>query len=174
MPTVDDVRTVAQAIRQRSGHEFRADDDYISRPKSDGYRSHHLKLNFNGTRTQNHNGRRIEIQVRTRLRHSWATAVEAVGMFRGEHLKSHQGSDAWLRLFTLMSAEFALSEGCPVPPNVPDQATRILEIKALDKELKAIDTLENLSQAVRWTEEYVQPDDVVPKYYLIRYDNKTI
>jgi hypothetical protein len=130
-------------------------------------------LNFNGTRTQNHNGRRIEIQVRTRLQHSWATAVEAVGMFRGEHLKSHQGSDAWLRLFTLMSAEFALSEGCPVPPNVPDQATRILEIKALDKELTAIDTLENLSQAVRWTEEYVQPDDVVTKYYLIRYDNKT-
>ena len=60
-----------------------------------------------------YNGKRIELQVRTRLQHSWATAVEAVGLFRGEELKNHKGSEEWLRLFKLLSAEFAEAERCP-------------------------------------------------------------
>jgi Region found in RelA / SpoT proteins len=87
---------------------LREEDDYIARPKPDGYRSHHLMFNFRDRRNAGiHDGRRIEVQLRTRLQHSWATAVEAVGLFRGEDLKGNQGNPKWLRLFTLMSAEFA-------------------------------------------------------------------
>ena len=117
-----------------------------------------------------YNGRRIEIQIRTRLQHSWATAVEAIGLFRGENLKGNQGSAEWLRFFKLMSAEFAEAEGCPVPPDMRSHSVRVPEIKKLDKALEASATLDNLSHAVRWTEVSVLPREK-PTHFLIRYNN---
>jgi hypothetical protein len=112
------------------------------------------------------------VQIRSRLQHSWATTVEAVGLLRGEYLKGNKGSADWLRLFKLMSAEFADAEGCARPPDVPPQRERIAEIKALDRSLEATNTLENLSNAVRWTDMAVQ-SKVRPTYYLIKYENIT-
>ena len=86
----------------------------MDKPGSSGYRSHHLIFSF-FPRDEAENsfaGRLIEIQIRSRLQHSWASAVEAVGLYRGENLKAGIGSDEWLRLFELMSLEFAASEGC--------------------------------------------------------------
>jgi hypothetical protein len=60
-------------------------------------------------------------------------------------LKGNQGNPRWLRLFKLMSAEFAVAEGCPEPPDVPSQIARVAEIKALDIELGAIKTLDEIS-----------------------------
>ncbi|MBV8457910.1 MAG: RelA/SpoT domain-containing protein [Acetobacteraceae bacterium] len=94
--------------------------DYIVNPKNDGYRSHHLMLTYKGRGPLSvFTGRTIELQVRTRLQHSWATSIEAVGLFRREELKNNQGSADWLRLFKLMSAEFSEAECCPLPPDIP-------------------------------------------------------
>jgi hypothetical protein len=41
-----------------------------------------------------------------------------VGLFRGEELKSGKGSSEWLRLFAIMSAEFAEAEVVPLQLNV--------------------------------------------------------
>ena len=90
------------------------------------------------------NGRRIEVQIRTQLQHSWATAVEAIGMVRGEDLKGGEGNMEWLRLFELMSSEFAEIESCPLVPGTPDQPARRDEISCLNQKLKAVKTLENL------------------------------
>jgi Region found in RelA / SpoT proteins len=118
---IDDVRALTNILRERGRHELRDEDDYISRPKRDGYRSQHMMLNYRGRGAGKiYDDRRIEVQIRTRLQHSWATAVEAVGLLRGEDLKGNQGSPEWLRLFTLMSAEFAVLEGCPMPPGAPE------------------------------------------------------
>jgi hypothetical protein len=119
-----------------------------------------------------HDDRRIEVQIRTRLQHSWATAVEAVGLFRGEDLKGNQGSADWLRLFQLMSLEFAVAEGFPELRDVPPRHSRIAEIKELDQKLEAASTLQNMSYAVRWTDIAIQPGDKV-RYYLIEFDNAT-
>jgi hypothetical protein len=116
--------------------------------------------------------KRIEAQIRTRLQHAWATAVESVGLFRGEYLKGGIGNPQWLRLFLLMSAEFAMFEGCPEPPDVPPHNQRVSEIKALDKELEAATNLDKLSHAVRFTDTAVMPRNK-PTYYLIQYDNAT-
>jgi hypothetical protein len=170
---IDDVRTLTNVLRERGRHELRNEDPYIDEPKKDGYRSHHLMLNYKGRGAARvFDGRRIEVQIRTRLQHAWATAVEAVGLFRGENLKAGQGSPGWLRLFLLISAEFAELEGCPIPPNVPEQVERIAEIKALDQALSAVTTLDTLSQAVRWTDEYVT-SRIMPTYYLIKFDHST-
>lgn len=80
---IDGVSRVVERIRERSLHVIRKEWDYIRNPKDDGYRSHHLSLVFHANRRADevYEGRRIELQVRTRLQHSWATAIEAVSCF---------------------------------------------------------------------------------------------
>lgn len=171
LSSMDEVRALIGILRHRSRHELRSEDDYIDYPKPDGYRSHHLITAFRGSgKTVIHNGRRVEIQIRTRLQHSWATAVEAIGLFRGENLKGNQGSEEWLRFFKLMSAEFAEAEGCPVRPDMCPHSARVPEIKKLDKALEASATLDNLSHAVKWIEVSVLPR-AKPTHFMIRYDN---
>jgi hypothetical protein len=155
---------------------MRPEKNYIENPKPDGYRSHHLIVSYRGKGpTAVYDDRRIEIQVRTRLQHSWAAAVEAVGSFRGEYLKGSQGDLNWLRLFKLMSAEFAVAEGCPQPPGLPARRERLGEIKALDRELDAIGTLDKLSHAVHYTDEALLSGipGWKPLYYLMRFNNRT-
>jgi ppGpp synthetase/RelA/SpoT-type nucleotidyltranferase len=151
---------------------LRREDDYIGKPKDDGYRSRHLIFGFCGRDISNYDGKRIELQVRTRLQHSWATAVEAVGLFRGEELKNHQGSDDWLRLFVLLSGEFAVAERCPVPLGCPDQYERRREIRELAKSLDAVKALETINHGVRGTDLPLSRG-YHPTHYLIRYDHAT-
>jgi len=93
-------------------------------------------------------------------------------LVRGEYLKGNQGSEDWLRLFKLISAEFARAEDCPEPPDVPARAERLREIRELDKRLQAAATLENLSHVVRWSD-MTGSKRGKPTYYLIIYDNTT-
>lgn len=74
----------------------------------------------------------------------------------------------WLRLFRLVSAEFAYVEGCPVVPGVPDRASRIAEINAIEAKLDAISTLENIRTATTYAETYLYHDG---KFFLIIYNN---
>jgi ppGpp synthetase/RelA/SpoT-type nucleotidyltranferase len=62
-------------------------DDYILLPKQSGYRSVHLlyKYNIDKVAPAIYNGLFIEVQIRSRLQHAWATAVETVGTFLRQH-----------------------------------------------------------------------------------------
>ncbi|WP_428244004.1 RelA/SpoT domain-containing protein [Gynuella sp.] len=82
-------------------------NDYITNPKPDGYRGYHLKGSFPGSEDQSF---RIEIQVRTKLQHSWATALEIVDLFTGQALKSNDGDKQWQEFFKLVSQQFAVME----------------------------------------------------------------
>jgi hypothetical protein len=130
LPSIKDVTRFIEAMRANSAHELFREYPYIRDAKADGYRCHHMVYKFRGTGDEEvYNGRRVEVQVRTQLQHSWATAVEAVGLFRREDLKAGRGDPDWLRLFKLMSAEFAVEEGCE---NADDQRTE--EITGLHTE----------------------------------------
>jgi hypothetical protein len=171
LPSIKDVKALINSCRENLPHEIHTVDDYINNPKSDGYRSHHIVYKFSGDDDEvAFKGRRIELQIRTRLQHSWATAVEAVGTFRGEDLKGGHGDPGWLRLFELMSSEIALTEGCPELKNAPARNTRVAEIRELNTSLEATGTLESISQAFNYLDTYDDSRD--PKYFLIRYDNK--
>lgn len=173
LPTIEDVSLLVDVLKNRTRHHLRSERNYITNPKDDGYRSHHLMFDYRGKGdAKAFDNRRVEVQIRTRMQHSWATAVEAVGLMRREDLKGHKGSEKWLRLFKLMSAEFALAENCTEPAGLPSQRQRIIEIKSLDKELNATSMLTKISYAVRWTDEAVQPSSK-PTYYLIRFNNAT-
>lgn len=164
------VRSLLAAINEGFPHHDRRQWAYIEAPKDDGYRSHHISFEFCPRRKEQavFSGRRVEFQIRTRLQHSWATAVEAVSLFNGEDLKHHHGSSDWLRLFKLMSGEFAHVEGCPLGHGMPDRPSRIAEIKAIEAKLDAISTLENIRTATTYAETYLYGDG---KFFMIVYNN---
>lgn len=173
MRSMQDAETLITALRERCRHVLWDQNDYIHEARQTGYRSHHLKFEFRGIGDKKVcNGRRVEVQIRTDLQHSWATAVEAIGLFRAEELKSGKGSREWLRLFALMSAEFAEAERCDPAKGMPGRTARLRELKELDGELGAAQVLENLSTAVFWSQDAVE-GRTKPSYYLIRYDNDT-
>src|SRR5439155_18826770 len=88
----------------RAQHELDHISDYLAKPKEDGYRGVHLIYRFQSEKYQSHCGLKIEIQLRSKLQHAWATAVETVGIFTGHVLKSSQGPEDWLRFFALMGS----------------------------------------------------------------------
>ncbi|MDR2850312.1 MAG: RelA/SpoT domain-containing protein [Verrucomicrobiota bacterium] len=108
---VSKVREVERRIQAaRWKHHLKNRKDYIAEPRESGYRGIHLVYEYQSARKPDFDGLLIEIQLRTRLQHLWATAVETVGVFYQEALKSSLGSAMWLDFFKLASACFALEE----------------------------------------------------------------
>lgn len=132
-------RLVSAYKKTKFDHDFRNEKDYIKSPKPDGYRSVHLVYEYVGNeRTRDYDGLRVEIQIRTQMQHSWATAVEAVGIFTRQALKSNQGDEDWLRFFALMSSAIAAIEGTPCVPDTPTSKSELLmELSALANKLRA-------------------------------------
>jgi hypothetical protein len=133
LPTVADVR----AVEALYGSPFRK-KDYIATPTALGYRGVHLILKYKGESSTEYDGMQIEIQLRSRHQHLWATAVETVGQFTGTELKAGIGSDKWLRFFRLMGSVIALTEDCPTVPGTPHDAAGVMgELKFLLPEARA-------------------------------------
>jgi putative GTP pyrophosphokinase len=101
-------------------HELVDTDDYIATPKDSGYRSLHLIYKYSNPTTTAYNGLCIELQIRTRLQHAWATAVETIGSFLNQALKSSEGPEEWLRFFRVVGAAFAVIEKSPVAKDFED------------------------------------------------------
>ncbi|WP_156939913.1 RelA/SpoT domain-containing protein [Mesorhizobium sp. LNHC209A00] len=147
MPDIQSVRLLLASMRDKFPHEIRSREfNYIDEPKPDGYRSHHIVFKYRprDADTEAFEGRRIELQVRTTLQHSWATAVEAVGLFRRQDLKHGNGEQDWLRLFQLMSAEFAQVEQCPIHVGVPEHDDRVRELRDINSRIGATSVLEDI------------------------------
>jgi putative GTP pyrophosphokinase len=104
-------------------HQLVTSRDYISAPKVSGYRSIHLVYRYGNARAPQYDGLFVELQIRTHLQHTWATAVETMGTFLNHALKSSEGPQAWLDFFALTGAAFAHLEGTPPVPGY-EQLTR--------------------------------------------------
>lgn len=122
---VDDLWQRYRRQERRSKHALVTQKDYIRKPKASGYRGIHLVCRYRSAGHPAYNGLQIEIQLRTRLQHAWATAVETVGTFLGHSLKSSEGPEGWLRFFELAGSVFAREEGSPAAGNVPDDPGRL-------------------------------------------------
>ena len=154
--TVKQVRELQEQYQdeKRFSHRLVRKDDYITNPKDDGYRGVHLIYRYHNTRARTplakqYEGLLIELQLRTKLQHNWATAVETMGTFRGEALKSRQGSADWLEFFTVTSAAFAHIEKTPLAAKYSSlTATQTFKKMAIiEKKLGVLETIRGYSIA---------------------------
>jgi hypothetical protein len=158
------VRTVAQVeelgrLYQSSNvkHSLARFDDYLHDapgPKDSGYRGVHFVFKYFSDKRTTYNGLQIEIQLRTRVQHAWATAVETVGTFVQQALKSSQGEEDWLRFFALMSSEMAFREKTPTVPFTPTKRSDIRsELRILAARLDAVNRLDAYGKALKAVED---------------------
>lgn len=135
--------------------------DYINYPKESGYRSVHKIFKCE-------NGFSIELQIRTKIQHAWATAVETMGTFLDQSLKSSEGPDKWLDFFALASSAFAILESTPRIPkfdHMTDQET-FEELLNQEKTLGVLDKLTGFRVATR----HIENDKKNGRYHLVILD----
>ena len=155
LPTADDAFIFgADFASSRIRHKLVRYHNYISKPRRTGYRSLHLIYEYDSDRATDWKGLQVEIQLRSQLQHQWATAVETVGAFVGNNLKSDLGHPTWLRFFALMSSMTALREGMPLIPDTPVAEQDIIEeIKWCNEELRISDRLSTFQRVTAQFEE---------------------
>jgi ppGpp synthetase/RelA/SpoT-type nucleotidyltranferase len=170
---VEDVKKVSQLIERYKTsdikHKLIGQDDYIKSPKASGYRSSHLIYKFFSDKKPTHNGLRVELQFRSQLQHAWATAVETVGTFTKQALKSSQGEEDWLRFFALMGTALATREDCPPVPNTPSNPVELkAELREYAEKLDVTQRLQAFGTALQTVEGLVIGKDA--NYYLLELD----
>lgn len=149
---VQNVRAVESAfLHSRHRHILKRHDDYIRSPKQSGYRGIHMVYDYQSDINDKWNGLRVEIQIRTELQHFWATAVETVGLFTGENLKSSIGKAEWLEFFKLMSCEIACTEQTPMVPGFDFSRAEIRDrLKALNEDINVVEKLNSYNASANY------------------------
>lgn len=124
-------------------------DNYIETPKGNdcGYRSVHVIIEYETPMKT----LKVEVQLRTRVQHLWATSVEIIDLIERTKIKtlSHipfamkeQAQVHWEELLSLMSEVIAFHEGC-----ITLGEKRLKEIKNklryLDRKVKSINKLKS-------------------------------
>ncbi|MDM7927330.1 MAG: RelA/SpoT domain-containing protein [Blastomonas fulva] len=109
--------------------------NYIDNPKDDGYRGIHDVYEYDTRSAQGGpwKGLSIEIQYRTLLQHSWATAVEVAGLLTHNNPKFGQGEPAFVEFFAvaseLLARHFEDMNSC-----LPDMSNDNLKQRLIDLE----------------------------------------
>jgi hypothetical protein len=130
-------------------HKLLSIDDYIGSPKASGYRSVHLIYGYYSDRKTTYNGLKVEVQLRSTLQHAWATAVETVGTFIRQALKSSQGEEDWLRFFVLMGSAIATRENTPPVPGTPGAQELKANLREFAEKLDVEGHLKSYAEALK-------------------------
>lgn len=127
--------------------------DYIAAPRVSGYRGKHIIWRFEGEGEEDtgYKPMRIEIQVRTELQHSWATAVEVCSTFTDQNLKSDHpqvSDDRWVRFFALMGSVMAVREGGGLVKGTPSEKAKLLgELRTVAAALRVSEIMKRWNTA---------------------------
>lgn len=153
----------------RVRHRFIRDYNYINNPKDSGYRSLHAVYEFHSdTKNDYNNNIRIEIQFRTHLQHLWATAVETMGLFSNQAIKSGKGNNDIKRFFALVSSLFAIQENMPIVPKTPADVDEIVhEIESINAKYNYLDFLSGIKVLTKFEESEKYNND---GYCILRLD----
>lgn len=100
LASIDELRRVEKRLRKR--RPPLDSNDYILNPRESGYRGVHVIVAYDD--------RPIEVQLRTRVMHEWAIAVERLGGRLDVDLKSGRGPEPVLALLSVISEAMALEE----------------------------------------------------------------
>ncbi|WP_077072885.1 RelA/SpoT domain-containing protein [Mailhella massiliensis] len=129
-------------------------NDYIKKPKPDGYRSLHQVYKYINNNHPELNILHIEIQIRTRLQHAWATAVETLGIVEKSSFKTGEGDEKFKTFFKLSSALFSMDEKQPVLEEYRDHTHEeiVRELKELENDLQITSKLQGLALTAKQIE----------------------
>jgi putative GTP pyrophosphokinase len=162
---VKDLRKLNDALSsQKMAHKLEKVMDYVKNPKNTGYRSIHFIYTYCSTKDI-YDGLKLELQIRTKLQHNWATAVETAGIITKTSLKSNQGPDEWLDFFKIVSSLFALKEKLPLMDDHSEFTMEELMIKCYNycEELNVLTKL----KAIRVSTNKIESDNFPGDYYLL-------
>jgi putative GTP pyrophosphokinase len=81
--------------------------DYISKPRVSGYRAVHVVVEYHDA---DYDRRAIEVQLRTKVMHEWAIAVERLSGRLRDDLKSGRGPKVLLSWLAAISEAMAIEE----------------------------------------------------------------
>lgn len=140
-------------------HKLVGTKDYITNPKPDGYRSIHLIYSYKSDKKnkKRYDGLLVEIQIRSKLQHIWATAVETVDFFTRQAIKSNEGQPEWIDFFRLISSAFAKLENCPPVPNTPSIDEGLYsQILQKERELNVINKVRGWASAMKIFDEQLR------------------
>ena len=177
------VNTIEELLRLKSllnsmpidDYECRRVYDYVAEPKESGYRSIHFAYIYH-SENRDYDELRVELQIRTRLQHLWATAVETAGIYTQTSLKSSQGESGWLEFFKVVSSLFCFKERQPVAIGLRHFSMEQLMVDCYEKNRKNqySDILKALTLTAHETEANENLSNAV--YYLIYivFEEKTV
>lgn len=138
MNSLEDVYRLKDLIRSGENQtafksSFVRETDYIETPKESGYRSIHLVYKYD-KKVPIESQCRIEIQLRTKIHHAWATAVEVIGTYLRQPLKQSFGDKELLDLFKEISKVLILLENGQTDAGLfKKTSTRISDLKLREK-----------------------------------------
>lgn len=161
--TVRDVERLAFKIStSRTKHILHKTDNYIEHPKDSGYRGIHLVYKYNGNKTA-YQDYFVEIQLRSKIQHAWATALEIVDTFTKQALKSSRGNIDWLNFFVYAGAEFAKLERRPIG-TIPEGVDSNVELMRLERKLNVVTRLNAFAVSADYI---MQKQDGKTDYFLL-------
>lgn len=144
--------------------------NYIIQPKKEsGYRSVHFIYKYH-SKNPDLDGMKVELQLRTKLQHSWAMAVETAELITKTALKSGQGEDEWMDFFKIVSSLFAIKEETAILIEHGEQDFNkkqlMQKLYSLNKEYNFIDTL----KALAISNIHSQKENNKNGYYVLKID----
>jgi putative GTP pyrophosphokinase len=163
------LKTLIEENAKTSRYSLEYIDDYISAPRKTGYRSIHYIYSYH-SKVPQCDGVKLELQIRTKLQHNWATAVETAGIFTKTVLKSGQGPDDWLEFFEVVGSLFAIKEKFSVLEKHREMLMEDLMIRCyqLTSKLKILEIL----NALRVSARHIEIEKVEGDYYLLQINFK--
>ena len=174
MPTIKQARELYEKhyLKGHIKHSKVNEKDYIMIPKEDGYRSIHLIYRYNSDKEgkKDFNDLLVEVQIRSKLQHLWATAIEIVDFFTRQAIKSNEGQKEWINFFRLVSSAFAIMERTPTISGTPKNKKELYsQIKAQEEKLQVIRVMEGWTHAVKVFQEVTKEKPKV-QFFLLELD----
>ena len=113
---------------------------------------------------------KTELQVRSLLQHSWATAIESLGLKKKVNMKAGEGDDKTLRYMELIASLFALEENTALGQNVPQDPLEIFnKVKRRDADTGAL----KIIRAIKMLPTFSGGNKKSTAYYVIKVDAQT-
>lgn len=130
---IADLYRIREWIVRRWGDSIERESDYITHPRSSGYRALHLIVR--------RDDRLIEIQLRTQRMHHWAQLIESLSQHAGANFKQDGGSDPASNFARMLSLAFQHLDGTRAMSNTEaaqlreteEQLLRLVEVEAFKR-----------------------------------------